>query len=195
MKSMPQLPKHSNHLNRTSSTSQWVLNRRDNVHISLHSPLTSTSFTILSGNKRNEISFSKKEFSIMDAYTEMIRLSSRFFQIIGMGMFNLKWHPWRVFIIMGYQFLSIISNGFVSMESFSGRDINVFSTCIVILSATALVVVKIMILLFLSKEFNSCFRWIEMCYCEKFYNQEVDEIWAKCYNRCSQDTLFYTRWF
>lgn len=129
----------------------------------------------------------------MDAYTEMISLSSRFFQIIGMGMFNFGWHPWRVIIMMGYQFLSIISNGFVLVEAFYERDINVFSTCIVILSATALVVVKIMILLFLSTEFNCYFQWIEMCFCEKFDINEVDAIWTNCYNRCRKDTLFYTR--
>ncbi len=131
----------------------------------------------------------------MDGYTEMISLSSRFFQIIGMGMFHLKWHPWRVFILMGFQVLSIISNGFVSAESFHQRDINVFSTCIVILSATALVVVKIMILLGLSKEFNGCFRWIEMCFSEQFDNEDVEAIWTHCRNRCIKDTLFYTRCF
>lgn len=124
----------------------------------------------------------------------MIILSSRFFQIIGMGMFRLKWHPWRVFIIMGYQFLSIISNGFVATQSLYDRDANVFSTCIVILSATALVLVKILILLILRKEFNRCFRWIEMCFGEKYSDREVDRIWSSCYNRCKKDTLFYTRW-
>lgn len=142
----------------------------------------------------NKTSFSSTLFSIMDAYMEMTSLSSRFFQIIGMGMFHLKWHPWRVFVMMAYQVLSVISNGFVSVQSLYDRDINVFSTCIVILSATVLVVVKIMILLALSKEFNRCFRWIEMCFCEKYGNNEVDEIWTICYNRCSKETLFYTRW-
>lgn len=125
----------------------------------------------------------------------MIALSSRFFQVIGIGMFRLKWHPIRVVIMMGYQFLSIVSNGFVSSEAIYERDINVFSTCIVILSATALVVVKIMILLFLCEEFNCCFRWIEKCFVEKFQSDELDEIWISCYKRCRSETLFYTRCF
>lgn len=124
----------------------------------------------------------------------MIALSSKFFQIIGMRFFRLKWHPIRVVIMMGFQFLSIISNGFVSAEAIYHRDINVFSTCIVILSATALVFVKIMILLFLSNDFNCCFRWIEKCFLEKYQSDELNKIWINCYKRCRSDTLFYTRY-
>lgn len=138
--------------------------------------------------------FSHTRRSDMEAYNEMVKLSSTFFRIIGIEMFQSKGNYWRVSFFLGYQFLSIISNAFVTVQSFHEHDMNVFSTCIVILSATALVVVKIVILLMLRKEFDESFQWIEKCFCEEYNDIQVDTMWSDNINRCRRDTLFYTRW-
>lgn len=130
----------------------------------------------------------------METYLEMTNLSKRFFQIIGISVFDMKWHPVRLFIFIGYQILSIISNGLVSARSLQSFDLNVFSTCIVILSATALVVVKILILLCLSKDFNNSFGWMKRCFIEEYEDNEINKIWRCCYRQCKTDTLFYTRY-
>lgn len=128
----------------------------------------------------------------MEEYKEIISLSRGLFNLIGIGLFDLKWQWWRIGIFTVYQLLSILSNYIVADKVLQEGNLNVFSTCIVILSATCLVLVKIIIVMHMYKEFNNCFHWVQECFCETF-NPEIDRIWKEIHVQCKNDTLFFTR--
>lgn len=127
-------------------------------------------------------------------YKQLITISRRLFQIIGMGMYDLPWHWWRAAIFVLYQSASIVSNYIVADVLLQHGNLNAFSTCIVMLSATGLVFVKIAIVMYMHIEFNASFTWVQRCYAEHFHCGLIDDIWRRTHQKCTKDTLFFTRY-
>lgn len=129
----------------------------------------------------------------MDNFERTVAMCRATFGFMGTAILNPKWQYLHLCIFMTALCYPIVNGAIMAAIAMRMGNQRLYSTCIYVMFPNALVTVKLLILMFVWKEFNMLMHWMRKCFVRQYGIQVVDDIWSEINERCMRNTILVTR--